>query len=441
MVVRSLRRVLVVGVLAGTAFLGQGAAPAAAGRYGDTDPASGSTPLPADILDHHVRYAGTRLDTWIRIADRPTGSRDTSVHPFPRGWESASWYGVLVSVDGDDEPDAIADIEWNGSVWVSTTYHLETGDECSSVALPALHHKASLRIVADTACWGTPETIRYAVASEYASFGSPSGTDVAPDESLTPPVRRSTKTGDGYWLLGRDGGVFSFGDAAFYGSTGDMRLNQPVVSMAAHPSGDGYWFVAADGGVFTFGAASFFGSTGNIRLNQPIVGMAPTPTGNGYWLVASDGGIFTFGDAAFYGSAGDIRLVQPIVAMGATPTGRGYWLAARDGGVFTFGDARFYGSAAGGPQTVVGFNASPGGDGYRLVHSHGGVSPFGHTASVMNVNSLDANPPISGMATGPNGGILMVDTAGRVRVFGETHHGDMGGVPLSAPVIGMTATL
>ncbi|HEY2333312.1 MAG TPA: hypothetical protein VGH94_15450 [Acidimicrobiales bacterium] len=30
------------------------------------------------------------------------------------------------------------------------------------------------------------------------------------------------------------------------------------------------------------GDAGFFGSTGDIHLNQPIVGMAATPSGNGY---------------------------------------------------------------------------------------------------------------------------------------------------------------
>jgi hypothetical protein len=30
--------------------------------------------------------------------------------------------------------------------------------------------------------------------------------------------------------------------------------------MAATPTGKGYWFVAADGGVFTFGDAPFYGS-------------------------------------------------------------------------------------------------------------------------------------------------------------------------------------
>jgi hypothetical protein len=44
--------------------------------------------------------------------------------------------------------------------------------------------------------------------------------------------------------------------------------------MAANPSGKGYWLVANDGGIFNYGDAGFFGSTGAIKLNQPIVGMA-----------------------------------------------------------------------------------------------------------------------------------------------------------------------
>ena len=44
-----------------------------------------------------------------------------------------------------------------------------------------------------------------------------------------------------------------------------------VVGMAATPSGRGYWLVAADGGVFTFGDAAFYGSMGGVRLNQPAL--------------------------------------------------------------------------------------------------------------------------------------------------------------------------
>ena len=111
----------------------------------------------------------------------------------------------------------------------------------------------------------------------------------------------------------------------------------------ATPDGGGCWLVAADGGIFSFGDADFFGSTGSLHLNTPIVGMAPTPDGRGYWLVASDGGIFSFGDALFYGSTGSLRLNQPVVGMSATQSGHGYWLVAADGGVFAFGNAGFWG--------------------------------------------------------------------------------------------------
>lgn len=78
--------------------------------------------------------------------------------------------------------------------------------------------------------------------------------------------------GRGYWMVARDGGMFSFGDTRFYGSTGAIRLNRPIVGMAATPAGGGYWFVAADGGIFSFGAAHFFGSL--AQSTAPVVGMA-----------------------------------------------------------------------------------------------------------------------------------------------------------------------
>src|SRR4051794_36078380 len=93
------------------------------------------------------------------------------------------------------------------------------------------------------------------------------------------------------------------------------RASDPGTAQAsAQPGGPmttGYWLTASDGGIFSFGDAAFHGSTGAIHLNQPIVGMAATPTGQGYWLVARDGGIFNFGDARFLGSTGAIHLNQP----------------------------------------------------------------------------------------------------------------------------------
>ena len=119
--------------------------------------------------------------------------------------------------------------------------------------------------------------------------------------------------------------------------------------MAATPTGNGYWLVASDGGIFSFGDAHFHGSTGGIHLwTARSSAWPPPPTGNGYWLVASDGGIFSFGDAALPRlHRRHCSLGAPIVGMAATPTGNGYWLVASDGGIFTFGDAPYNGSAAG----------------------------------------------------------------------------------------------
>ena len=76
----------------------------------------------------------------------------------------------------------------------------------------------------------------------------------------------------GYWLVGSDGGVFSFGDASYYGSTSGIALNKPIVAAMATPDGKGYWLVGSDGGVFSFGDASYYGSTSGTALNKPIVG-------------------------------------------------------------------------------------------------------------------------------------------------------------------------
>ena len=43
---------------------------------------------------------------------------------------------------------------------------------------------------------------------------------------------------------------------------GAIPLNQPIVGMTATPDRNGYWLVAADGGIFSFGDAAFYGTTG-----------------------------------------------------------------------------------------------------------------------------------------------------------------------------------
>jgi hypothetical protein len=248
-------------------------------------------------------------------------------------------------------------------------------------------------------------------------------------------------TGLGYWSDASDGGIFSYGNAGFYGSTGSLVLNQPMVGMATTAGCKGYWLVASDGGIFSFGDATFFGSTGSTPLNKPIVAMASTPTGRGYWLVASDGGIFSFGDATFFGSTGSTPLNKPIVGMASTPTGRGYWLVASDGGLFSFGDATFFGST--GSMTlnkpIVAMAATPTGRGYWLVASDGGIFSFGDAAVLGSTGSMTLNKPIVGIAATPTRrGYWLVATDGGIFSFGDaTFYGSAGNLTLNKPIVGI----
>jgi hypothetical protein len=225
--------------------------------------------------------------------------------------------------------------------------------------------------------------------------------DAKPFDAPVVGIARAGRAGsNGYWLAAADGGVFSFGDAGFFGAAARLRLAAPIVGIAATPKGDGYWLAAAGGGVFAFGGATFHGSMGAVSLQQPIVGIASTPSGGGYWLVAADGGVFAFGDAPFHGSLGHVSLNAPIVGLAPYPGGAGYWLVASDGGIFAFGDAPFYGSLGGEPlpAPVVDIAASPDGMGYWLAGKNGQVYPFGVTDEGSPADDDAIEGPTVGMA-------------------------------------------
>jgi hypothetical protein len=65
---------------------------------------------------------------------------------------------------------------------------------------------------------------------------------------------------------------------------GGKHLNQPIVGMAGTPSGNGYWFVAGDGGIYAFGDAHFFGSGASVLHAGNATDMAARPDGRGYWI-------------------------------------------------------------------------------------------------------------------------------------------------------------
>ncbi len=264
-------------------------------------------------------------------------------------------------------------------------------------------------------------------------------------QTLIEQLKVGSSNSQGLWMSGSDGGVFSLGNAAFFGSAGNIHLNAPVVGMAATPNDGGYWLVGSDGGVFSFGNAGFHGSTGSLTLNKPIVGMASTPDGRGYWLVASDGGVFAFGDAGFHGSTGSIALNKPIVGMASTPDGGGYWLVASDGGVFAFGDAAFHGSTGAIPlaSPIVGMASTPDGGGYWLVASDGGVFALGDAVFDGSVprQGIVSHAPVTGIVATTDGrGYWIVGQDGSLYSYGDAGFlGSLVGLGLSASIVGAAA--
>ena len=122
----------------------------------------------------------------------------------------------------------------------------------------------------------------------------------------------------GYTLVATDGGIFNFGDSAFYGSLGGLPNTYPVVSMALTPNSDGYWFTTSNGKVSAFGDASYWGSTPQV-LNRPIVGMAEAPgtgsfTYDGYPSGSYGYDISDYQCGAVPGGAHTISVVQVVGA-------------------------------------------------------------------------------------------------------------------------------
>jgi hypothetical protein len=260
--------------------------------------------------------------------------------------------------------------------------------------------------------------------------------------------------GGGYWLVGEDGGVFSFGDAPFMGSLGGKQLNAPVAAVAATPAqrvvhvdrhGErerlevtrrGYWLVGADGGVFSFGDAPFLGSLAGMPLSAPMVAAAPSRDGHGYWLVDSRGGVFSLGNAAFMGSVGGVVLNAPVAAVAPTPDGGGYWLVGADGGVFAFGDAPFMGSLVGVPLNapIASVVSTPDGGGYWLVGADGGVFAFGDAPFMGSLAGKRLNAPVAAATSAPEGsGYSLVGADGGVFSFGSTPFATSAAGPGSPP--------
>ena len=269
--------------------------------------------------------------------------------------------------------------------------------------------------------------------------------------SPPPPPPPPPPPAHGYWLVGSDGGIFTFGSAQFYGSTGALHLQRPVVGITPTANRGGYWLVASDGGIFAFGNANYYGSAPGSgltpagsglpnSLNAPIVGMVPSHDGAGYFMVASDGGVFAFGDARFEGSCPGIGGCNgAAVAVVPDATGNGYWVVTSSGSVYTFGDAADFGQPGSQSATITSAAATPNGGGYWILDSAGQVFPFG------DANVLGGMPPGTAggfdpasaiFVTSDGGGYWIATAAGKVSSYGDApDDGDMSAAHLNGPIV------
>lgn len=268
------------------------------------------------------------------------------------------------------------------------------------------------------------------------------------------PTSAQTPSGHGYWLVGSDGGIFTFGSAQFFGSTGSLNLQRPVVGMTPTGNRGGYWLVASDGGIFSFGNAGYFGSIPGLaiapagtsgtakRLNAPIVGMVPSSDDGGYFMVASDGGVFAFGDAKFEGSCPGIGGCSGLaVAVVPDASGSGYWLVTATGHVYTFGDASYYGAP--GPQSspVTSAVRTADGKGYWILFANGTVDAYGDATNFgAPVGQTGGSNPASAIfATSDGGGYWVSSASGAVYNYGDApSYGSMAGKQLNGAIVAAT---
>jgi hypothetical protein len=372
---------------------------------------------------------------------KATTTTSASVNPVSTTFGKSVTYSATVSAGGGTPTGNVTFAD--GSTTLCTTGNLQGGSgSCAATNAPVGTDTITATYSGDSTFNGSSGSATLVVTAAPTSPPPPS----TPTTPTTSPT-----TNSGYWLVGSDGGIFSFGSAHFYGSTGAMRLQRPVVGITPTTDNGGYWLVASDGGIFSFGDAGYYGSVPGLgiapagssspkTLNAPIVGMVPSADGRGYFMVAADGGVFTFGDARFEGSCPGLGGCSgAAVAVMPDASGNGYWLATATGHVYAFGDATYYGAP--GPQGVMVTSAVRTGDGkgYWLLFSNGVVAPYGDATNLGGPPATSvggANPASTIFTTADGNGYWVASANGSVFTFGDaSNDGSMAGQHLNGSII------
>ena len=433
-----------------------------------------------DLLPGDVTYWGGTLDHFTHsgiyagngeIWDAVSAGIPVQLHTFAYleqiyTYDGAIRYGNAGSISPPPISPLFTSDSPPGTATITAAYSytfVATGTPVPSFAVTSGSLPAGISLDATTGLLsGTPTAAGTSTFTVTASNGtlpdaiSPMLTiDVTAGGAPSPPPTPPAPTGNhGYWLVGSDGGIFSFGSAQFYGSTGSLNLQRPVVGVT--PTGDrgGYWLVASDGGIFSFGNAGYFGSIPGLgiapagtpgaanRLNAPVVGMFPSSDGGGYFMVASDGGVFAFGDAKFEGSCPGIGGCSgPAVAVMPDASGNGYWLVTATGHVYTFGDASYYGAP--GPQSTPVTSAvrTADGKGYWILFATGTVDAYGDATNLGAPvgQTGGSNPASSIFATSDGGGYWVASASGAVYNYGDApNDGGMAAQQLNGAIIAAT---
>jgi len=417
------------------------------------------TPAQHQALQAELHFMATQLTTdtglfgefWQRF---PAGGPIRTQNDMPHVWAGALFYLSATCIDpAGVTPSAItqsAPTSGATSVGRGFSGQLETTGGQGAVTFTQSSGTPDLT-VSPSGVVSAPSTL---AAGSY--FASGNDTDVSGDSGVWSFSLNVTAApqNHGYWLVGSDGGIFSFGAARFHGSTGSLKLQRPVVGTAPTADRGGYWLVASDGGVFSFGDAGFFGSVPGLglspagtvgaakKLNAPIVGMVPSADDGGYFMVASDGGVFAFGDAKFEGSCPGLGGCSgAAVAVAPDASGKGYWLVTQTGHLYTFGDAPYDGAP--GPQSspVTSMVRTTDGGGYLLLLANGTVDAYGDAVGRGGpTGSVGGTNPATAIFTTQDGGGYWVASAdGGIYPFGDApSDGSMAGQTLNGSIIAGT---